>query len=234
MNLLNILFSISSLTALIIIIERLSPTTKVLLQPFNFIRLHELNQTILFLSVTVIVSFFILRLLTNNFQLLQKKGNMFLIILFIVGVYLYGAGEGWHEIASFTLNQYCNIHVVVGNLCSGLFINDFYIGNIIFFIGAVCMNISLLALSVKNPIKRFDNKNIFILLVNSIVYAFTWFAYAAFDRVLVGFFFSGLLMIISLIFFITVKNKLREYPYILYSAVAYSVATIATVLVKFH
>jgi hypothetical protein len=234
MKQINIFFSLYTFTALIIIIERLSPTTRILLQPYNFIRLHEFNQTVIFLLVSVLISCLILKSVTNNFQTLKTPINQILALFFVLGAYLFGAGEGWHEVASFTLNQYCNIHAIVGNLCGGLFINSYYTGNIIFFIGGILMNFSLLALSAKQPVKQFSNRDMTVLLLNSLIYAFTWFAYAAFDTVLVGLFFSTILLIISLGFFLKVKTKFREYPYITYSTVAYTVATIGTILFRFR
>ncbi len=232
MKSLNVIFTLYSLTALIIIIERLSTTTRILLPPYNFIRLHELNQTVIFLSITVILSFFILKLVTNNFEALKQKSGFWLTLLFIVGTYLYGAGEGWHEVASFTLNQYCNLNHLADNLCNGLFINDYYTGNIIFFIGGVLMNTTLMILSLKKPVKNFNNKDMNILLLNSVVYAFTWFAYAAFDKVLIGLIFSATLTLISGYLFLKIKNKFREYPYITYSAIAYLLATLTTLIIK--
>jgi hypothetical protein len=234
MNRLNILFSLYSLTALVVIIERLLPATRGLLQPYNFIRLHEINQTVIFLSITIVLSVLFLKEISNNFQSLRDKGNTLLLCIFVVGVYLYGAGEGWHEVASFTLNQYCNLHNLTGNLCNGLFINDFYAGNIIFFIGGLMSNITLMIFALRRAMKPFSKKEITILVLNSIVYAFTWFAYAAFDTVAVGLFFLLILMIVSDIFYWKVKSKITAYPFILYSALAFSLATIGTILVKFH
>lgn len=234
MSKINKLFTLYSLTAFLVIIERLSPTTNILIPPYNHIRLHEYIQTVIFLPVTIFLSLFILKEITNNFQTIKEKDNMILLSLFVVGIYLYGAGEGWHEVASFTLNTYCNPHQIIGNLCGGLFINDYYAGNIIFFIGGVLMNSSLLALSAKYPTKPWNKKDITIMFINSSVYAFTWFAYAAFDVVFVGLFFSALLMLISGLFYLKVRKSWRAYPYITYSTVAYALSTIATILVKFH
>src|SRR5438045_444210 len=96
---LNVFFTMYSITAFIVIVERLSPTTRILLPPANFIRLHEINQTVIFLSITVLLSFFMLRTMTNNFQTLYSaRAKDFLpLLFFVVGTYLYGAGEGWHE-----------------------------------------------------------------------------------------------------------------------------------------
>jgi hypothetical protein len=232
MKRINIIVSLYTLTAVVIIIERLLPITRALLQPYDFIRLHEINQTVLFLPVTVILSFFILKSVTDNFQTLNRPLNTILAAAFLCGVYLYGAGEGWHEVASFTLNTYCDTRNLSGNLCLGLFINDYYAGNLIFFVGGVMMNNVLLVLATQQKMERFNNNDLTILLVNSLVYAFTWFAYAAFDVVLLGLYFAALLAIISIVAFMRVKWNIREYPYITYSAVAYTLATIATIIYR--
>jgi hypothetical protein len=232
MKRINIIVSLYTLTALVIIIERLLPITQVLLQPYDFIRLHEINQTVLFLPITVILSFFILKSVTDNFRTLNRRLNTVLAVVFLCGVYLYGAGEGWHEVASFTLNTYCDVDNLAGNLCQGLFINDYYAGNLIFFVGGVMMNAVLLILATQQSMQRFNNIDLAILFFNSLVYAFAWFAYAAFDVVLLGLFFAALLTVISLAAFLKVKWNMREYPYITYSAVAYTLATLATLIYR--
>src|SRR5215210_4475352 len=169
MKRINIIVSLYTLTAFVIIIERLLPITRVLLQPYNFIRLHEINQTVIFLPITVILSFFVLKSVTDNFQTLNRGLNTVLAAVFLCGAYLYGAGEGWHEVASFTLNTYCDTDNLTGNLCLGLFINDYYAGNLIFFVGGVMMNTVLLVLATQQRMERFNNTDLAILLVNSLV-----------------------------------------------------------------
>jgi hypothetical protein len=232
MKRINIIVSLYTLTAIVIIIERLLPATQVLLQPYDFIRLHEINQTVIFLPITVILSFLVLKSVTDDFRTLGRRVNTFLGAIFVCGAYLYGAGEGWHEVASFTLNTYCDVENLSGNLCQGLFINDYYAGNLIFFVGGVMMNTVLLVLATQQRMERFTNTDLAILLVNSLVYALAWFAYAAFDVVLLGLFFATLLAVISLVALMRVKWNAREYPYITYSAVAYTLATIATVIYR--
>jgi hypothetical protein len=230
----NTIVTLYSLTALVIIIERLLPITRMLLQPYDFIRLHEINQTVIFLPITIILSCLVLQSVTDRFRRLDTPFNTVLAVVFVCGAYLYGAGEGWHEVASFTLNTYCDTENLAGNLCNGLFINDYYAGNLIFFVGGVMMNSVLLALATQQPMERFDNKDMAILLVNSLVYGFTWFAYAAFDVVLLGLFFAALLALISIAAWLRVKRNMREYPYITYSVVAYALATAATMIYRFR
>ena len=210
MKRINTIVSLYTLTAFVIIIERLLPITRVLLQPYDFIRLHEINQTVIFLPITVILSFFVLQSVTDNFRTLSRTSNTVLAAIFVCGAYLYGAGEGWHEVASFTQNTYCETQSLPGNLCAGLFINDYYAGNLIFFVGGVMMNTVLLVLATQQKMDRFNNKDMAILFVNSLVYAFTWFAYAAFDVVLLGLYFAALLAVISIVTWVKVKRNIRE------------------------
>lgn len=229
---LNILFTISSVNVLLIIIERLSFTTDILLQPYSHIRLHELIQGPIFLTISVILSFLTLRILTSNFKYLSTKPGLILATIFVAGSYLYGLGEGWHEMASFLFNHYCDTQNFINDLCGGLFINDYYTGNILFFIGGILMNSSLIFLALKNPSKEFNKKDMTILFVNSLIYAFTWFAYAGFDRVLIGLYSALILTVISVFAFLKIKSKFRNYPFITYSALAYTLASVASIIVR--
>lgn len=56
--------------------------------------------------ITVMLSFFVLQSVTDGFRTLNRTFNLVLAVVFVCGAYLYGAGEGWHEVASFTLNTY--------------------------------------------------------------------------------------------------------------------------------
>src|SRR5579872_1187583 len=105
MKRLHILLTLSSINVILVSIERFSPTTTILLQPDNFLRLHEMIQMTLLILFTVIIPAFVLRELTVNFKLLQSKKGAALGLLFTVGIYFYATGNGLHEVASFLLNQ---------------------------------------------------------------------------------------------------------------------------------
>jgi hypothetical protein len=213
---------------LLVTIERFSFTTTIVLQPYSFIRLHELIQGPLLLALFLVVSTFVLKELSHEFKTLRYP----LLALFVVGAYLYGLGEGWHEVTSFTLNQYCDVQNIPGDLCGGLFINDFYTGNILFFIGGIGMAVALMILERLSPGSAWDNRNVVIGAVNSFIYSFTFFAYAAFDTVLVGLYSTVVLMLISLVVLAGVVRHWRQHPYISYSAFAYTLATTASLVVR--
>src|SRR5262245_43736146 len=106
MHRLNLLFTLSSFVVLLVTIERFSFTTKILLEPYGFLRLHELVQMVGLIFITVLLSFFVLYISSDNLALFSKRRYMWLPILFIVGMYFFTTGNGLHEMASFTLNEY--------------------------------------------------------------------------------------------------------------------------------
>lgn len=231
MNRLNWIFTLSSISVLLVTIERFSFTGKVLLQPFNFLRLHELVQITFLILLTVVIPVLLLKEVTQNFKNFNKK-DFWLLMFFIIGVYFYSTGNGVHEIASFLFNNYCNVKKFSGDLCNGLFFNDYYTGNIYYFIGGFLMVSSLLLLEFKKPNQTYLKKYLPATIMNAMIYAFAIFAYAAFDVVLVGLIYSVVILIFTLFLFAKIRKKYLQYPVITYTTITYLVGTIAAILVR--
>src|SRR5579859_1640300 len=104
MKRLNVLLTLSSFVVLLVTIERFSFTTNVVLQPYNFLRLHEVIQTTVIILATVLILFFLFKEVSQNFTLLQSKKGTVLGLLFITGIYFYATGNGMHELASYLFN----------------------------------------------------------------------------------------------------------------------------------
>lgn len=233
MNRLNFLFSLSSLNVILVTIERFSFTTKVLLQPYNFLRLHELFQMSFLILFTVIVPFLLLKEVTNNFESLKLNKGFILGLVFIIGVYFYATGNGVHEVSSFNFNNYCDVKNFTDEMCGSFFINDYYTGNIFYFIGAAMMVGSLMFLEKLIPSKEYRKKDLALTLINAVIYAFAIFAYAAFDRVSVGITYSVCVMLFAVFLFLKVRKNYLQYPVITYTAATYALGTIAALLIRF-
>jgi len=234
MNRLNWLFTLSSLSVILITIERFSFTTKILLEPYNFLRLHELVQMSILILLTVIIPFLILREVTDNFKGLKNKKGFLLFLAFIVGIYFYATGNGVHEVSSFNFNNFCDVKKFSGNLCGGFFFNDYYTGNILYFIGAALMVVSLMLLEKINPNRKYHKKDLLATIINSVIYAFAIFAYAGFDRVLVGLIYSVIITIVASFLFIQIRKNYLNYPVIFYTTLTYFLGTIAALIIRFR
>ena len=160
---------------------------------------------------------------------------VWLPVLFVIGVYFYSTGNGVHEMASFTFNQYCNlIKSVPGTLCNGQFFDDYYTGNIFYFVGGFFMILSLLITEKKFANKTYHKKDVLVTVVNAIVYSLAIFAYAAFDVVLVGLVYSVIVTIVADSYLIKVRKKYLQHPVIFYNALTYTIGTVAALIVRFH
>lgn len=232
MHRLNLIFTLSSLSVLLVTIERFSFTARILLQPYSFLRLHELVQMSFIILLTVVIPVFLLKEVTQNFKNIKQK-EFILLLTFITGVYFYATGNGIHELASFLFNHYCDVARFSGDLCGGFFFNDYYTGNIYYFIGGFMMVASLLLFERGRPNETYKKKDLPITIVNAAVYAFAILAYAAFDRVLVGITYSIITTVFAIALFLQVRTKYLQYPVITYTSLTYALGTVAAAIVRF-
>lgn len=231
MHRLNILFSLSSLSVLLVTVERFSFTARILLQPYSFLRLHEIVQMTVLILLTVLIPALLLREITQNFKNLKQR-EFLLLLLFISGVYFYATGNGVHELASFLFNHYCQFKAFTGDLCGGFFFNDYYTGNIFYFIGGFMMVASLLLLEKGRPNDSYKRRDLIPTIINASIYAFAIFAYAAFDRVLVGITYSIATTLFAVVLFLQVRTRYLQYPVTTYTALTYLLGTIPAVIIR--
>jgi len=236
MKYLHILFSLNSLVVVLVSIERFSFTTHVLLQPYQFLRLHEAIQIAVLILATTIIPFFLLKAVTGNFSLLaeDKRRRVFLATVFIAGLYFYASGNAFHELASSLFNQYCDVSHISGNLCEGLFFNDYYTGNILYFVGAFLFTLALILLEVSQPRILMTKRDMWLLVPNALIYALAIVAYAGFDRVLVGLAYSLVTGLVVVGILVKYRKEVRYLPVTSYTALTYVIGTLIACLVRFH
>lgn len=234
MKKINLYLTLTSLNVLLVTIERFSFTTKIILEPYSFLRLHEVFQMTFVILVTVLIPFLILKEVTRNFDALKSRRGTFLGLIFVTGIYFYATGNGVHEVASYLFNTFCDVKNFTSTLCGSMFFNDYYFGNILYFVGALLFTTVLILFERQHPIKNFTSKDMIILLINAVVFAFTIFAYAALDRVLVGLAYSLIAALLSLYLLFSAKKKFTEIPYTTYAAFAYTLASIAALVVRLN
>ncbi len=230
----NLFLTLFSLNAVLVTIERFSFTTKIILQPYSFLRLHEVVQMSLIILFSAVIPFFLLKEITGNFETLKTRKGTLLGALFIIGLYFYATGNGVHEVASYLFNTFCDTKHFKSVVCGSMFFNDYYFGNALYFIGLFLTNVSLVALEIMRPQKKFTRKDLSIVAINGLVLALTFFAYAAFDRVLVGLWFVVIAALVTDILLLIYRRKIFSLPFTFYCALGYTLSAGASVLIRFH
>jgi hypothetical protein len=232
-HILNRIFLVNSLLVVLVSVERFSATTDVILQPHSFLSLHQLVQTCVLILASTVTFFWTFFVVSGRLRGIAARKTLWLGITFVAGTYLYGAGEGLHEVSSYVLNSQCpDPDHAVGTLCGGLFVNDFYTGNILFFVGAFLMSASLLVAERLLPNDSFGRRDVPLLAVNAVVFAATVVAYAAFDTVLVGLIFSLVTLAFSLAMWLPKRREPLRFPVTLYTVIAYVLGSIVAVIIR--
>jgi hypothetical protein len=228
----NRLLTILSLTSVLISIERLSPTTKILLQPYSFLHLHEVLQMGVITAFSVIISFLLLRAVTGNFRLLQDGVGAILGCLFILGTYFYATGNGVHEVASFMFNEFCDTKHFTSTACGSMYFNDYIFGNTVYFLGLGLSNLALVLLEMRQPNTSMNRRDLRVTVANSLVLALTFIAYDAFDRVAVGLISTIVFAVVFGLLLLRSRGRYRYVPFTLYSALGFTVAAIVALPIR--
>ncbi len=228
----NRLLTVLSLTTVVITLERVSPTTKILLQPYNYLHLHEVVQMGLISAFSVIVSFLLLRAISENFRLMQDARDTVLAVVFMLGTYFYATGNGVHEVASFLFNQYCDTKHFTSAECGSMFFNDYFFGNTTYFLGLGLSNLALVLLELRRPDGSYSGKDLWVTIANGGVLALTFFAYDAFDRVSVGLVSTIVYAVVFDLVLVKSKARFRTVPFTLYSAFGFSAAALLATPVR--
>jgi hypothetical protein len=228
----NRLISLISILAVLITVERASLSTHVLLQPDGFLHLHEVLQMGLLTTASVVISFLLLRTVSDRFRLIATGQGLALGIAFLVGTYFYATGNGSHEIASFFLGHYCR-GAAGRPVCSASYIDDYFFGNIVYFAGLGLSNLSLVLLELKNPVTGWSEPlNRGITVVNALILAISFVAYDGVDRVAVGLTATIIFAIVYLGIVLWNRPRLADVPFTTYTTAGFVVAAVISLPVR--
>jgi hypothetical protein len=228
----NRLLTLLSLTTVAITIERVSPTTKIMLQPYNFMHLHEVLQMGIISAFSVIISFLLLREVSLNFRLLQDVLGLLLGCLFMLGSYFYATGNGVHEVASFLFNEYCDTKHFTSAVCGSMYFDDYYAGNIVYFLGLGLSNLALVLLELRERTRLRRGPVTVATVVNGLVLALTFIAYDAFDRVAVGLISTIIYALIFAGLLYLNRQSTRSLPFTLYTALGFTMAAVVAIPIR--
>src|SRR3989344_1080222 len=93
-----------SATILLLSLNRLTSITSGYLQPFEFLRFLDFNAMIPIPLASILLYYLLLREVVGESPFSKTKTYTYLFLIFITGVYLFGASSGTHEVTNY-LNQ---------------------------------------------------------------------------------------------------------------------------------
>ena len=221
-----------SLVILLLSLNRLTSFTLSYLQPYEFLRWLDFNAMIPIPLLSIILYYLLLREVTYESKFKKTKSYVFLFLLFITGVYLFGASSGNHEVTNYLNTRFCERGTVDSPLCNIIAYNDDEFSHIVYYLGFVFMNMVLLFMEYNMPRQKGMIKKDYIYIsANAIFIGLGIFANLAFEEIGIDLYVFGFLMALSL-YLLYSKKIVSKFPITYYFAMSYSIGVVGTSIYK--
>lgn len=228
----HILLTGLSITILLLSLNRLTSFTLSYLQPFEFLRWLDFNAMIPIPLLSILLYYLILREVIYESKFKKTKLYFSLFLLFITGVYLFGASSGNHEVTNYLNTRFCERGNIDSPLCNIISYNDDEFSHIIYYLGFVFMNVVLLLMEYNMPRKIGMIKRDYIFIsANALFIGLGIFANLAFEEIGIDLYIFGFLMVLSL-YLLYSKKIVSKFPITYYFAVSYTIGVVGTALYK--
>lgn len=222
------LLGVQSVVIILLSINRLSSLTTGYVAANQFLRWVDFHN-MLTLPVISLVAFVLLKQ-HLEYECPTRNGTWHKLIslLFIIGVYVFGAGYGDHEVTNYLHERFCTDDSGSA-ICRIIIFNDDEFAHWVWFAGFVIINATLMGIQSLFPTRRTMSKgDSWLIGVNALFIALGIFANLAFEEIGLDLYIVGLLTGLA---WLLLWWKGRQ-PLLVYYAAAYTVGLIATGAVK--
>jgi hypothetical protein len=222
------LLAVQSVVIILLSINRLSTLTLGYVATNEFLRWVDLNNMLILPLISLVAFYLLKKHLQSNPMAVAPRWNLLLSVVFIIGVYLLGAGYGDHEVTNYLHSRFC-LPDDGSDLCRITIFNDDEFSHYVFFLGFILINVSLLLLQIAfphpAPLSRRDK---LILSINSLFIAAGLIANLAFEDIGIDLYVVALLAALSLWWL----WRRGAQPMFLYYSVAYTLGFVVTLVIQ--
>ncbi len=222
------LLAVQSVVVVLLSINRLSTLTLGYVSSNEFLRWVDFNNMLILPLLSLIAFYLLKKQLEYDSPTRERGWHRILSLLFVIGVYLLGAGYGTHEVTNYLHARFCPSGDTSA-LCRIIVFNDDAFSHVVFFTGFVLINATLLFLQVLFPCRALLRVGDGALLVlNGLVIGAGLFANLAFETIGLDLYVVALLAVLAL----GLLWRYGTQPLLIYYSTAYSVGLIVTALYK--
>ncbi|MFI7550707.1 hypothetical protein ACIBQ2_13240 [Micromonospora sediminimaris] len=215
------LLSLQSLVVVLLSINRLGEMTTGYVAPNQFLRWVDLLNMLILPVISVLVAMG-LRAVTRG-SALPRIGDRVLSVVFVLGVYLLGAGYGSHEVTNYLHGRFCASGV--DQLCAIIAYHDDEFSHWVFFSGFILINLAVLFLVPLHPATRpAVGWHVPALLGNGIVFGLAIFANLSFEPIGLDLYVVAAVAVAALVLW----WRRRREPLLIYYAVVYWFGLLST------
>jgi hypothetical protein len=222
-----------SISIVLLSLNRLTPLTSSYLQPYDFLRWLDFNAMLPIPLLSVILYYLLRKQIVYDSPFRKTAFYIFLGVLFVSGVYLFGAGSGTHEVTNYLNSRFCAAGKISSPICNIIAFNDDEFSHYVYYLGFILLNVSLMLVEFNFPRKeKVSKKDLVLVSINSLLIGLGIFANLAFEEIGLDLLFFGSVMLLALFLLFTGKKTAYRLPVIFYFAVAYTLGVVGTVVYK--
>jgi hypothetical protein len=222
------LLTVQSVVIVLLSINRLSSLTVGYVAANQFLRWVDLNNMLILPLISLVAFYGVKKVLEYDSPQREGFWHRALGVIFLIGVYLTGAGYGDHEVTNYLHIRFC-IPDDGSALCRILIFNDDEFSHWVFFAGFVLTNAALMLLQALFPhgglLRRRD---LAALVANGLLIGLGVFANLAFEEIGLDLYIVALLAVLA----VGLLWRWGRQPLLIYYTTAYVFGLVATAVVK--
>lgn len=222
------LLTVQSIVIILLSFNRLSTVTSGYVASNEFLRWVDFHN-MLTLPLVSLTAFVLLKFhLEQDSPLRSGRSQRLLTLIFIVGVYLFGAGYGDHEVTNYLHVRFC-MDDPTNAICRIVIFNDDEFSHWIWFAGFVIINATILGMQALFPTRSaLTQRDSWLLCGNALFIALGIIANLAFEEIGLDLYIVALLAGLA---WLLLLRKGRQ-PLFIYYAVAYTLGLVVTGMIK--
>ena len=214
-------------------INRLGSFTQQRLEPYEFLRWLDVNA-MLPIPIASIVLYYLLK---KDVELAGAaagtRPSLTLNVVFMVGVYLFGASSGDHETTNYLHYRFCTDQPVDPDLCAVVVFHDDTFSHLLYYLGVIMYTLAVVVIEWRFPrrteVARRDGA---LILANAAVIAVGIFANLAFEAAAIDMVAFGLVAGVANGLLWLTGRRWTQLPFTFYIAASFGAGLTATVLYK--
>ncbi|MEU3795815.1 hypothetical protein [Streptomyces fructofermentans] len=223
---LHMLLCLSSVTIVLISINRKSPVTLAFVADNHFLRWVEVNNMILGLCTVLLYHLISVQLISGSDKQLGS-GRAGLHVMFIVGAYFYALSLGNHEISNYLHGSFCLSSP--SQFCDIISFNDNIFSDFLFIIGFTLLNITvILTQSIFPSLRRMSLWDNVAVSLNAMFVATGIVANLAFEKS--GF--DSCVVAAMATFTLIMLRRAPEQLMLRYYSISYALGALVTAAIK--
>lgn len=224
----HLLLTIQTVIILLLSVNRLSSFTLGYVATNEFLRWVDFHNMLTLPLVSLVTFYYLKETLADEPTTRNGVAYQVVGLLFALGLYLFGAGYGSHEVTNYLHVRFCD-QDATSNLCRIVIFNDDEFSHWVWFAGFVLINLVLLLTQARFPYRgRWQQRDTWLLIGNGLFVALGIFANLAFEEIGLDLYIVALLALLA----VGAWQRYGRQPLFLYYATGYWIGLLGAGLYK--